>query len=71
MTTHNIQLLKEFPGLVLRCKNNELLDVTQEFYEETIVQETTEQEKQENKEPILETTCSQAEFVSEEDTDKE
>ena len=71
MTTHNIQLLKEFPGLVLRCKNNELLDVTQEFYKETIVQETTEQEKQENKEPILETTCSQAEFVSEEDTDKE
>ena len=68
MTTHNIQLLKEFPGLVLRCKNNELQNVTHEFYKEKKSQEEIEQD---NKKLILETTCSQAEFVSEEETDKE
>jgi cell division transport system ATP-binding protein len=71
MTTHNIQLLKEFPGLVLRCKNNELQDVTQEFYKEANTKEHKEQEDKDDKELNLETSCSQAEFVSEEDTDKE
>lgn len=89
MTTHNIQLVKEFPGLVLKCKGNELLDVTKEFYDKDSVQEageqknteSTEQEKtvekeieeikEEEKKPVLDSTCSQAEFVSEEDTDKE
>jgi len=89
MTTHNIQLVKEFPGLVLKCKGNELLDVTKEFYDKGSVQETEEQKntesteqektvekeieeiKEEEKKPVLDSTCSQAEFVSEEDTDKE
>lgn len=32
MTTHNIQLLREFPGIVLRCENQNIKDVTEEFY---------------------------------------
>lgn len=31
MTTHNIQLLHEFPGRVCRCVDHRLLDVTDEF----------------------------------------
>ena len=68
MTTHNIQLLKEFPGLVLQCKNNELHDATHEFYKKTNTQDKLEPD---NREPILETTCSQAEFVNEEDSEED
>jgi len=45
-----------------------LQDVTHEFYKEKKTHEDTELD---NMKLILETTCSQAEFVSEEDTDKE
>jgi cell division transport system ATP-binding protein len=31
MTTHNLQLLKEFPGLVYRCKEHRISDVTDEY----------------------------------------
>lgn len=34
MTTHNLQLLKEFPGRVYRCDNHTLTDVTDEFVKE-------------------------------------
>lgn len=68
MTTHNIQMLKDFPGLVLRCKNHELQDATHDFYNETPSLEKSGHEKNE---PILETTYSQAEFVSEEEADNE
>jgi Predicted ATPase involved in cell division len=63
MTTHNIQLIKDFPGLVLKCDNHQLQDATHDFHKKENVQEFNE--------PILETTYSQAEFISEEETDKE
>ncbi|MBP1614567.1 MAG: ftsE [Bacteroidetes bacterium] len=31
MTTHNLQLLKEFPGLVYRCQEHRIFDVTDEY----------------------------------------
>ena len=31
MTTHNIQLLDEFPGTVYRCKDGSVTDVTHEY----------------------------------------
>ncbi len=31
MTTHNIQLLDEFPGTVYRCKDGKMTDVTHEY----------------------------------------
>ena len=31
MTTHNIQMLDKFPGIVYRCKNGELREVTKEY----------------------------------------
>lgn len=31
MTTHNLQLLKEYPGIVYRCENHKLTDVTGEY----------------------------------------
>lgn len=68
MTTHNTQLVKEFPGLVFKCKNNELQDATHEFYHETI---SLNKEEHEINESALETTYSQAEFVSEEEADNE
>lgn len=33
MTTHNIRLLEEFPGLVYRCDGHQISDVTNEFVE--------------------------------------
>lgn len=36
MTTHNLQLLKEFPGRVYRCANHQMLDVTAEYRPEEI-----------------------------------
>ncbi|WP_321331576.1 ATP-binding cassette domain-containing protein [uncultured Bacteroides sp.] len=33
MTTHNLQLLKEFPGRVYRCEEHRLANVTEEFAE--------------------------------------
>lgn len=32
MTTHNLQLLKEYPGRVLRCMDHCIADVTDQFY---------------------------------------
>ena len=31
MTTHNLQLLKEYPGRVYRCANHQIVDVTDEY----------------------------------------
>ncbi len=31
MTTHNMQMLREFPGRVYRCENHLITDVTEEF----------------------------------------
>lgn len=31
MTTHNIPMLEKFPGIVYRCKNGELREVTKEY----------------------------------------
>ncbi len=33
MTTHNIQLLDEFPGTVYRCKEGSVTDVTHEYHQ--------------------------------------
>ncbi len=32
MTTHNLQLVRKFPGIVYRCDEHHIQDVTQEFY---------------------------------------
>ena len=32
MTTHNLQLVRDFPGIVYRCDCHQIKDVTQEFY---------------------------------------
>ena len=31
MTTHNLQLLKEYPGRVYRCADHQIVDVTAEY----------------------------------------
>ena len=31
MTTHNLQLLKEYPGRVYRCADHQIVDVTDEY----------------------------------------
>lgn len=33
MTTHNLQLVREYPGIVYRCEEHQVKDVTQEFYQ--------------------------------------
>jgi len=32
MTTHNLQLVRDFPGIVYRCDNHQVKDITREFY---------------------------------------
>ena len=31
MTTHNIQLLDQFPGIVYRCKDKQLEEITENY----------------------------------------
>lgn len=45
MTTHNIQLLKEFPGIVLCCENQKISNITTNFYKGEII-DTPLQEEQ-------------------------
>jgi cell division transport system ATP-binding protein len=33
MTTHNLQLVRDYPGIVYRCEDHHIHDVTQEFYQ--------------------------------------
>lgn len=39
MTTHNLQLLKEFPGLVYRCAEHQIADVSAEYATATPIEE--------------------------------
>lgn len=39
MTTHNIPMLDKFPGIVYRCENHHINDVTSEFNKVEIVEE--------------------------------
>lgn len=39
MTTHNIPMLDKFPGIVYRCENHHINDVTSEFNKMEIVEE--------------------------------
>ena len=50
MTTHNMNLLQEFPGKVLRCEEHQLLDVTAEYggtQQEEATEPHTEEEEEE------------------------
>ena len=43
LTTHNTSLLKEFPGLVYRCINKNLEDITKEYNNMSLYDEEAEQ----------------------------
>ncbi len=45
MTTHNISLLKEYPGIVYRCKDGRLEDIT-ESYKNMSLREDEEAEEE-------------------------
>jgi len=62
MTTHNLQLLKEFPGIVYKCENHEIKEVTSQYKEE-ILYTVNEHEPQST---LSEITIEQAEYVDEE-----
>lgn len=57
MTTHNLQLLKSFPGKVYKCENHEITDVTAQYAENTVEDIT--------KEKVPGMTSEQAEYVDE------
>lgn len=61
MTTHNLQLLKEFPGKVYRFEEHCINDIT-----ETYKEKTTVKEKEQERVNELETTSGQAEYADEE-----
>ena len=42
MTTHNIQLLDEFPGSVYRCKDGHMTDVTHEYRQMDLTEDSKE-----------------------------
>ena len=42
MTTHNIQLLDEFPGTVYRCKEGVVSDVTHEYHQMDLTEDGKE-----------------------------
>ena len=41
MSTHNWDLLQNYPGIVYRCENGTLSEVTQEFNKPIIMSDTT------------------------------
>ena len=43
MTTHNTSLLKEFPGIVYRCINQKLEDITKDYNNMSLYEEEAEQ----------------------------
>ena len=43
LTTHNTSLLKEFPGIVYRCINKNLEDITKEYNNMSLYDEEAEQ----------------------------
>ena len=42
MTTHNIQLLDEFPGTIYRCKDGSVTDVTHEYHQIDLTEDSKE-----------------------------
>ena len=48
MTTHNTSLLQEYPGIVYRCINQRLEDITNDFNHMALYEEE-EQDKTEEK----------------------
>ncbi|MGI6242349.1 MAG: cell division ATP-binding protein FtsE [Prevotella sp.] len=42
MSTHNIPMLNRFPGIVYRCKNGEIRDVTQEYNKLDLLEDAEE-----------------------------
>lgn len=44
MTTHNLQLIKEFPGRVFRCEDHHLTEVTDEFIDPALLQKAVMEE---------------------------
>lgn len=62
MTTHNLQLLKEFSGIVYRCENHEIKEITEQYKEPVLY--TINEIQPEKAE--LEMTSEQAEYVDEE-----
>ena len=42
MTTHNLQLLEEFPGKVFRCEDHKVVESNSEILEEIETSETLE-----------------------------
>ena len=39
MSTHNMPMLEEFPGIVYRCKDGHIADITKDFNRITILDE--------------------------------
>jgi len=62
MTTHNLQLLKDFPGMIFKCEEHQMTNVTDQFYKQETFPE--EEQKEENKEQM---SSEQAEYVGEEE----
>lgn len=61
ITTHNLQLLKEFPGKIYKCENHHLENVTDSYQ----IQELIEKQKEQIRENCAEMTTEQAEYVDE------
>ncbi|MGN0257091.1 MAG: cell division ATP-binding protein FtsE [Bacteroides sp.] len=57
MTTHNLHLLKEFPGRVFRCEDHRLTEVTDEFIDPALLNPAPPEEEAADPEPETE-TCS-------------
>lgn len=61
MTTHNLQLLKDFPGKVYKCQEHEMKEVTEEYSEHPCCNEAVGE--QDDDKSVM--TVEQAEYVEE------
>jgi cell division transport system ATP-binding protein len=48
MSTHNVHLLQQFPGIVYRCKEGVISNVTDEFHDAELLKELESEAQDEN-----------------------
>ncbi|MBQ7422611.1 MAG: ATP-binding cassette domain-containing protein [Prevotella sp.] len=69
MTTHNVNILEQFPGIVYRCKEGRIGNVTGEYHDIDLSQELTFEEHETKEE--IESSESTEKSDASDDTEKE
>lgn len=70
MTTHNLHLIKEFPGRVFRCEDHRLTEVTDEFIDPALLQKAVTEDAEDEEETSDALTTSEESAIEEISTEE-